>query len=185
MPDFAQAHAVLGPIEGGYSNNPADLGGETYCGISRVFHPTWAGWALIDAVRPRPKQGERLQGLDTLVARFYEVTFWEPCGGAALPSQALAAEVYEQAVNLSPGAAVQHLQRALNVMNRGGADWPDIRVDGRMGGATLAAVQRCITRRGEPALLKCLNAYQAMHYLREAERRPSQETFLNGWLTRT
>lgn len=29
--------------EGGYSNDPIDLGGETYKGIARNAHPNWQG----------------------------------------------------------------------------------------------------------------------------------------------
>ena len=35
--------------EGFYSNDPDDLGKETYKGISRIFHPKWNGWTIIDS----------------------------------------------------------------------------------------------------------------------------------------
>jgi len=34
--------------EGGYSNDPNDMGGETYKGISRASHSVWKGWAIVD-----------------------------------------------------------------------------------------------------------------------------------------
>lgn len=35
-------------IEGGHHHDPDDPGGETYCGISRRYHPYWEGWAMLD-----------------------------------------------------------------------------------------------------------------------------------------
>ncbi|MDR1034997.1 MAG: hypothetical protein LBT40_00015 [Deltaproteobacteria bacterium] len=33
-------------MEGGWANNPADSGGETFRGIARNFHKSWPGWAI-------------------------------------------------------------------------------------------------------------------------------------------
>ena len=33
--------------EGNYSNDPSDLGGETYKGIARNIHSSWSGWRII------------------------------------------------------------------------------------------------------------------------------------------
>ena len=53
MADFLTAYAPLARYEGGWCNDPADRGGETYAGIARNFFPAWPGWALIDAAAAR------------------------------------------------------------------------------------------------------------------------------------
>jgi lysozyme family protein len=57
--------------------------------------------------------------------------------------------------------------------------------DGRVGPATLAALDAFLTTRGsvgEAILLRAIEALQGERYLRLAERRPANETFLYGWL---
>ena len=48
---FDNAFAHTQTNEGGYANNKADLGGETYAGISRKYHPKWSGWAIVDELK--------------------------------------------------------------------------------------------------------------------------------------
>ena len=58
--------------------------------------------------------------------------------------------------------------------------------DGRIGPATLAALDTFLSTRGkssgETVLLRALEALQGERYLRLAERRPANEAFLYGWL---
>src|ERR1035441_4044145 len=49
--DFNAAHQQVMGNEGGYANNPADAGGETYKGIARKFWPQWCGWKYVDGVK--------------------------------------------------------------------------------------------------------------------------------------
>lgn len=51
MADFNKAHLEVMGNEGGYANNPADSGGETYKGIARKFHPAWPGWKMVDDLK--------------------------------------------------------------------------------------------------------------------------------------
>ena len=58
----------------------------------------------------------------------------------------------------------------------GGNDYPDLTPDGRIGPATLAALDTFLTTRGRnngnAVLLRALEALQGERYLRLAERRP-------------
>ena len=57
--------------------------------------------------------------------------------------------------------------------------------DGRIGPATLGALDTFISLRGpgaEAVLLRALDALQGERYIRLAERRPANEAFLYGWL---
>ena len=50
-------------------------------------------------------------------------------------------ELFDTGVNMGPNVASAFLQRALNALNRGARDYPDLAVDGRIGAATLAAIE--------------------------------------------
>jgi lysozyme family protein len=98
---------------------------------------------------------------------------------------AIAAELFDTGANMGPKVASGFLQRALNALNRGARDYADIAVDGRIGPATLAALDRFLRHRrraGEAVLLKAIEALQGERYLRLAESRPANEAFLYGWL---
>ena len=181
---FHQAYHALGPIEGGYVDHPDDRGGETYCGIARRFHPGWTGWLTIDQIKRAQaiKAGAHFEQLDDLVIDFYRVEFWQRIGGHLLPYP-VAFELYEQAVNFGVHAATKALQRALNAMNRNGADWGDVQTDGRLGARTLSATHAAIARRTAKGLVRVLNVVQGSEYLRIVEADPTQENFFNGWVT--
>jgi lysozyme family protein len=98
----------------------------------------------------------------------------------------LAEELFDTGVNMGTSTAIGFLQRALNALNRNGADYPDIAVDRTIGTDTLRALEEFLTKRGpsaEGVLTKAIDALQGAHYVRLAEARPAQEAFLYGWLT--
>jgi lysozyme family protein len=97
----------------------------------------------------------------------------------------VAAELFETGVNMGPAVAATFLQRALTALNRNASDYPDLVPDGRIGAATLDALDRFLRLRGkagETVLMRALEALQGERYLRLAERRPANEAFLYGWL---
>jgi lysozyme family protein len=86
---------------------------------------------------------------------------------------------------MGPAVAATFLQRALTALNRSAQDYPDLVPDGRVGPATLAALDAFLASRGakgETVLLRAIEALQGERYLRLAERRPANEAFLYGWL---
>ena len=54
MADFMKAYLKMAPVEGLYSNDPDDPGGETVYGVARVFWPKWSGWSIVDAAKKQP-----------------------------------------------------------------------------------------------------------------------------------
>ena len=69
MSYFLDAYSITLQHEGGYGNDPDDVGGETYKGISRVYNPSWKGWGLIDDYKSEsnfPKCLEMDSGLQIL-----------------------------------------------------------------------------------------------------------------------
>ena len=161
--------------EGGYVNHPADRGGETRFGITAAV--------------------ARANGYDGPMRNFpveqaralYRRLYWEVPRFDAIADLAphLAAELFDSGVNMGPAVAAAFLQRALNALNRGATDYPDMPVDGHVGAVTLAALAAFFKRRGaggEAVLLKAIEALQGERYVALAERRPANEAFLYGWL---
>ena len=191
MADFNKAFEKTQSIEGGYVNDPSDAGGETWRGISRRFHPSWAGWAIIDMEKRAGLEGlnERLAGnrlLDEVERQFYREQFWNRINGDAIPLQSIADEVYDTAVNVGVHRAVGFLQGALNLLNRDEKNYPDILEDGACGPKTLYTLREHLAHeKGDPTiLLKVMNTLQGMHYVDVMRRFPEQERYARGWFRR-
>lgn len=170
--------AVIGAVigrEGGFSDHPADRGGATRWGITERVART-SGYD--GAMRALPR--------DEAIA-IYRQLYWQAPGldRVAVHAPDLAAELFDTGVNMGPVVAIGFLQRALNALNRGATDYPDIVADGLVGAKTLAALAGFITRRGaagERVLIKAVEALQGERYVALTERRPANEAFLFGWL---
>lgn len=186
MSYFPQALAATLKHEGGYVDDPADRGGETYYGISRKNHSGWPGWERVDALKntvSRNALNTDLE-LDKLVEDFYRTEFWERIGGDALTDRALACVLFDAGVNLGAGKAVWFLQRGLNALNKGGALSGYVDPDRRWGPATGRALGAQLAAKGASALIKMIDGMRTVHYLNLIENDPSQGRFAYGWLAR-
>ena len=120
-------------------------------------------------------------------AAIYRRIYWQRprIDDVAQRAPLIAAELFDSGVNMGPAVAIAFLQRALNALNRGARDYPDVLLDGRIGPQTLGALDGFLATRGpagETVLLKALEALQGERYVSLAERRPANEAFLYGWL---
>jgi len=162
--------------EGGYANHPADKGGPTRFGITEAVARAHGYRGPISEL-PREEAEAIYRRLYWLRPRFDEVAQRAP---------AVAAELFDTGANMGPAVAATFLQRALTALNRNGKDYADLVPDGRVGPATLAALDAFFDvrghDRGETVLLRALEALQGERYLRLAEKRPANEAFLYGWL---
>ena len=104
--------------EGGYVNDPTDLGGETNYGITKRFYPD------VDIKNLTKEQAKEI----------YRRDYWDKNRVDELPEQ-LRHIFFDMCVNQGRGTAVKVLQRAAN------AKGAKLKVDGGMGPATLKAVQ--------------------------------------------
>jgi len=104
--------------EGGYVNDPTDLGGETNWGITKRFYPT------VDIKNLTREQAKKI----------YHQDYWKPAKCDEIPPR-LRHIYFDMCVNQGRGTAVKVLQRAANAM--GG----DLKVDGGMGPKTINAIQ--------------------------------------------
>ena len=162
--------------EGGFVDNPADKGGQTCFGITQAVARA-LGYAGPMRLLPRSE-----------AAAIYRRLYWQRprLDQVAMRSARLAAELFDTGVNMGPAVAITFLQRALTALNRNARDYPDLTPDGRIGPATMGALDTFLSLRGrssgESVLLRALEALQGERYLRLAERRPANEAFLYGWL---
>jgi lysozyme family protein len=147
--------------EGGYSNDSADIGGETNFGIT---HATY------DAYRVRLSQPTRSvrEITEAEVHDIYRRQYWgtTQCGRMAPP---LAVVMFDTAVNFGVGGAIEFLQEVLGLA-----------VDGDWGDKTEAAFLR---NNGLSTALKICDGRIGYRNQR-VSRDPSQSRFLQGWLNR-
>lgn len=172
---FEKAFDKVIGIEGAYSNNPADSGGETIWGITAAV------------ARDAGYEGDMRSMSKDVAKGIYRERYWRPMGCEDISGFApgIADELFEQAVNMGLNRAATHLQRALNVLNRVGQDYEDVAVDGQVGGRTVRALYQFVWRRkaeGERVLLTALNVLQGAFYIDLATRREKDEAFVFGWL---
>lgn len=183
---FDEILAVTLGYEGGFSDDPDDRGGATNLGITagtlaRAHKAGIVGHCDV----------KRLTRAEA--AAIYRRFYWDPIGGDRLPAP-LDMVLFDAAVNCGVGAAVKHLQEALNALLPGNP----LVVDGGYGPKTLEALKSVLDAdqditqmyRGlEPhALLRYLTLDVLMNrvelYDAIADRDPSQRTFLRGWIHR-
>ena len=165
---------VLGK-EAGFSDDPRDSGGQTKYGITEAVARAF-GYA----------GPMNLLGLDQAKA-IYRSRYWDALqlDQVASAAPAVAGELFDTAVNQGTDQAATFLQRALNVLNKEGSWYPDVKTDGRIGPMTIAALREYMRRRGaegQVVLLRALNALQGAFYVELAERRAKDEAFVYGWL---
>lgn len=161
--------------EGGYVNNPNDRGGPT-------------NWGITEAVARRNGYAGDMRNLSRSVAfDIYKREYAIRPGFTAVAeiNSAVAEELFDTGVNQGPATASKFLQKALNLLNRGGKLYADIAEDGVIGRGTLAALTSFKAARGSDGiivLLKVLNILQGYRYIEIASKNPSQEEFIYGWI---
>lgn len=163
-------------LEGGYTNNPNDSGGETIWGITEAVA---RAFGYTGAMKDMTRENAKV---------IYRRRFWDAnnLDLVAAQSEPIALELYDTGVNMGVSVAGQFLQRALNVFNLKGTKYPDVGVDGRVGPMTVQALRAYLAWRGkagEQALLKALNCMQGARYIELAESREKDEEFVFGWIS--
>jgi lysozyme family protein len=161
--------------EGGYVSHPADRGGPTRYGITQA------------TARAHGYTGDIAKLPLATATAIYRADYWTKPGldGLATLAPKVTAELFDTGVNMGTGTAAGFLRRALNALNRNGADYPDIAAAGAIDATATAALRAFLRVRGvagEAILVKALDALQGERYVALAEGRPANEAFLYGWL---
>lgn len=185
MSNFNLAIPVILRHEGGWVNDPNDLGGETNFGISSLIIQRENISAAELGVRPFTfvTAGDRVtvSPEGTLKAmniegakRAYQKLFWDRYKYGDIVDQAAATKIFDSAVNMGPYWGHLCSQKAANAL--GGK----LEEDGKFGSMTKMAINNCV-----PAeWLKAMAIEMAQHYNNICVRRPRNKKFLKNWLKR-
>jgi lysozyme family protein len=191
MADFTTAYKLTAKIEGGYANDPKDMGGETYKGISRNNEPGWKGWPLIDIIKLKVGtsevsingEAEKDSHLQQLVLDEYKTSYWDALNLDKLEDQRVANELYDTGVNMGTGRAALFFQRSLNAINRNGLLFPNLNLDGAIGPTTTRCFNSLNTN-DKYIVWKLLNCLQGAKYIDICENNPVQKKFMRSWASR-
>lgn len=145
--------------EGGYVNDPKDPGGETNYGVT------------IAVARDYGYTGTMKDLTKETAANIYLSNYINKPGYGELItlSPAVGQKVVDAAVNTGTARSSRWLQTALNSYSRGGLDYPQLTVDGKVGVGTTSAYAALQKKRGKvkacELAIKAIDAQQANHYL--------------------
>lgn len=162
-----------------YTNDPSDSGGPTKFGITLT---------TLQRVRGTRVTAEDVKTLTVDEARrIYEHLYIHEPGFDVIMeiSPSIAEELIDTGVNCGTSRATIMLQRALNALNDQRRLYPDVKVDGACGPATVAALKAYLLKRkaeGAMVLLRVLNGLQVELYTELVERRQKDERFFYGWI---
>ena len=182
---FHTAFEKLIQLEGAYSNDPIDKGGETFCGISRNNFPKWIGWNIIDHYKSSNHFNELLKSDFVLlehVQDFYYNNFWLKMNCNLLPTH-IAKELFELSVNTGIKRATIILQTTLNVLNNNQKLYSDIQTDGKFGSITLATLQTALESVNNKLIFNVINILQGCFYIELMINNPLYEKYV-GWFNR-
>lgn len=191
MGSLAPALMETYEVEGIYSLDPDDSGGETVFGVARKKWPNLELWKTVDLITGA-SLSEKIKAnkstvkqllvnsskLQEQLKEFYNKEFWGKFHLDEFP-QILCNEIFEQSVNIGVKQCTKHIQRTLNILNRDESAWNDIDDDGVFGDETLKAL-RIGVEKDLKYVVKILNMYQGAFYLDL-----KNEKYIRGWSTRT
>ena len=176
MANFKISEHITGRNEGGYANDKADRGGETYAGIARNSWPNWKGWAAIDKIKATKGTSAAIINanakadieLQDKISAFYKANFWDVNKLDLFEDQQIADSVYDFGVNSGTVKAAKTLQDVLGVQQ-----------DGVIGKITIGVLN----------LANFKSVHIAYNCKREAfyqklATNPSQAKFLRSWMSR-
>lgn len=186
MANFATAYEETANNEGGYANDKDDKGGETFKGIARQFETNWPGWLIVDKLKQQPDFPNNLSlssDLQKLVLTKYKTNYWDALNLDFIKHQKVANELFDTAVNMGVGRAALFFQRVLNVMNRKGTLFQDLKLDAQVGPKTVG-VFNGLTMQDKEYVWRLLNCLQGEKYISICEANPTQEKFMRSWASR-
>ena len=177
MSSFDISIKVILQHEGGWVDDPHDLGGETNFGISTLIiknlglKPRDVG---IDQDDFTPGCLKKMPVSAAIAV--YKAEFWDKYGFQAILDQTCATKCVDAAVNMGPGNAAKNAQKAVNSLMPG-----KLVVDGGWGPATFGAINALDPKQFVKAYSNSLLDY----YKAIVVARPANAVFLNNWTKRS
>lgn len=159
-------------LEGGYTNDVDDPGGKTKYGITERVAREYGYTGEMKNLTVE-KANEIYSTLYVLDPGFDQFVTINP---------AIAHKLIDAGVNVGTARVSYWLQQSLNSFSRKGQDYPLIKVDGKVGPATVNAYKALEKKRGKELacslVLKALDGYQTSYYI----SLDKYNKYLVGWL---
>lgn len=154
--------------EGGYSNNPADKGGETNFGVT------------VEVARENGYSGEMKDMPRAFAQAVYLKKYWHDphFDEVAKLCEPLADKMFDIGVLSGPTTATRFLQRALISLGLSSTE------TGLWGNNDPQCLQHFLTQRGGngvKVIIFMVAAQQAVAYMNDAIKNPTQSQFEYGW----
>lgn len=166
-------------VEGGYVNDPNDLGGQTNFGITEKVQ------------RENGFEGDMKELPKELAFMIYSKKYWDvnKLDEIQAISPEIQAEVQDTGVNMGTKVQQKFLQRQLNTLNYINSEqtlFPNLVVDGVIGKKSIEALKEYLEYRknrelSELVLLRILNSLQGARYIEISESRAQNKAFIYGW----
>lgn len=151
--------------EGGWANDPDDLGGATNKGVT---FKTYKSYCRIVG-KPIPSIGDLCRLTDDEFTEILKQMYWDVCKADFIESQSVANAVVDWAWNSGVATAVKEVQKVLGV-----------KADGIIGNVTLSAIN---SQSPLPLFGRIQQARKA-YIERICHARPANEKFRRGWMKR-
>lgn len=151
--------------EGGYVNDPDDLGGATCKGVT---FKTYKHYCRVVG-KPSPTIGDLKRLSDEEFTDILRTLYWSVCKADFIESQSIANMLVDWAWNSGNATAIKHFQRVLGVKD-----------DGVIGNVTLTA----INSRSPLPLFGELRQARIDYLNGITKSRPANGKFIKGWLNR-
>lgn len=151
--------AAIFAVEGGYTDDPHDPGGETNHGVTKQV-----------AVASGYTGAMKDLSQETASAIYYRDYIEKPGFSPMLSiSPVVAHKLVDAGVNAGTTRPSRWFQIGLNSFSRGGKDYPQTNVDGKVGAGTVSSYQALQRVRGKvkacELMIKSLDAQQTVYYM--------------------
>lgn len=151
--------AAVFTLEGGYVNDPTDPGGETNHGITKTV------------AKENGYTGPMKELTQELASSIYYKDYIEKPGFVPMLelSPVVSQKLVDAGVNTGTARPSRWFQASLNALSRGGKDFPQINVDGKVGAGTISAYKSLQKVRGKvkacELMIKTLDGQQTAYYM--------------------
>jgi lysozyme family protein len=173
MANFLLAYQQVIKNEGGYVNDPADPGGETYKGVARKMNSKWDGWILVDTLRRTesnfPACLNNSVELQEKIEDFYHINYWDRVQGDQLTNQQVANSIFDFAVNAGVSTSSSLAQIVVGA-----------KPDGVIGKDSIDKINTF----DPDYFLASFTVAKIARYISIIKKRPTSQKYLYGWIRR-
>lgn len=165
MADVTKLVPHILKFEGGFVNDPDDLGGETCKGVTYKIYKLYKRRKGL----PEPTVEDLKNLSDKEFTEILKTMYWDACLGDRINSQSVANAIVDWAWNSGTVTAVKEVQRILGVED-----------DGIIGNITLSA----INSRSPLPLFGAIQTARKFYVERICIARPKNKKYRKGWMNR-